>query len=241
MVRTMNPATSVIEADLRCGKLQQPECCPAAFVARGRMTRDEKAPLFHGARSAWAGHWRSDIRDGASAGSSLRAAGRPRPQPRRLDQSAEFHMALNAGSQNIRSGGKLYVSQDEMKRCLQGGPAAFRWLQSANPRYMSYTALAGQPTYASNTSSAYVPRSYLKTRSSQYQTTDDFPARPTTRRRRRRTRRRSPTCGPRCPNPAYMSAVGRAPTSPWRRRGHTIPLGPIRRWPPLPGAATTTR
>jgi hypothetical protein len=71
--------------------------------------------------------------------------------------TAEFHMALDAGFQNIRSGGKQYVSQDEMRRCLQGGPAAFRWLQTANPRYMSYSRPADQPVYASNTRPLYAP------------------------------------------------------------------------------------
>jgi hypothetical protein len=60
----------------------------------------------------------------------------------------ERHMAMDAGFTNVRSGGRLYTSQEEMSACLTGSAAAMRWLQSANPNFASSmgTAPAGSTT-----------------------------------------------------------------------------------------------
>ena len=71
--------------------------------------------------------------------------------------TAEFHMAMDAGFQNIRSPGKQYLSEEDMNRCLQGSETAFRWLQSANPRYVSYMGPAPTPIYATAASSYSSP------------------------------------------------------------------------------------
>ncbi len=66
----------------------------------------------------------------------------------------ERHMAMNAGFTNLRSGGRLYTTQEEMNQCLQGSEAAFRWLRQANPNYAMYM---GQPGMSGATAAVAAP------------------------------------------------------------------------------------
>jgi hypothetical protein len=68
----------------------------------------------------------------------------------------ERHAAMDHGFTNIRSGGRLYTTDQEMSQCLQGSDRAFRWLQQANPNFAAYSG--GAPAYpTTGTAASGVP------------------------------------------------------------------------------------
>jgi hypothetical protein len=136
-------------------------------------------------------------------------------------------MATDAGFTNVRAAGKQYLSEQDMNRCLQGSASAFRWLQSANPRYVSYMGPAPAPTLRTATT-AYPSRYPNPT---QYYSTYDSGAAydtPTPQAREAALAYlRSKVYG----NPAYESSVGRSTYQPQDSMGYYAPTPP-----PLPPA-----
>lgn len=68
----------------------------------------------------------------------------------------EREFGRNAGFQGFDSNGDLFVSADEMNRCLNGPARAFAWLRSANPNYASAAAYTG-PSDTMAPSQSYAP------------------------------------------------------------------------------------